>query len=493
VKINARLITRFTFNLSYIIVAINWWARSSRQIAGMVDTPLDRPRRAVATLHPYLTPALRYAGWFGIFLVLAPLIGPRGYGLFMLAMSGIAIAEALLAETTTQALVDLATVDDRHWSTALGTMIVGGGAIWLALRAGAPLLDALVDEPGFPDIFRSLAIVPLLGGLSVVPVAALRREGRQGMLLAVSLAGLAAGGGIALSLAWAGAGAWSLVAQIIVQRLVECIALWGMPAERVGLAWSAQHFTDIAEALDGRALAAIWPTVQRYAPCLVVGLALGPTAAGLYMLAAKLAETLAGIGLTDAEDAAPRAAMRRACLVLLPAVMASGLSAIALPPLIDLRWWGAIQPAQLLLLGAIPAAVGYGYASRAGGDLREWRWQAVQALGGIAIVALLVRDGLVVAAAGNVIWLSVVGFVAMWARGGVTAERRSIVAEMLRPFFGAALAGVFLFFLATPIGIALAPVPALSLLSGAAWLIYLIVRGDPGGTEVLPTRLAPES
>ena len=459
----------------------------------MVDIPLDRPLRAAAALHPYLAPALRHAGWFGVFLVLAPLIGPHGYGLFMLALGGVAIAEALLAETTTQALVNLSAVEERHWSTALVTMIAGGAVIWLALRAAAPLLDALVGEPGFPDMFRSLAILPLLGGLSAVPVASLRREGRQGPLIAASVAGFAAGGGAALSLAWAGAGAWSLVAQIIVQRLVECVVLWGTLGERVGLSWSAQHFADLVEALDGRAFAAIRPAVRRYAPILIVGLRLGPTAAGLYMLAAQLTEALAEIGLAGDSDTTQREAVQRACRVLLPAVLASGLLAVALPPLVDLRWWGVVLPAQILLLGAIPAVVGYVYKASAKNDAREPYWQAIEALGGVAIAALLAPDGLVVVAAGSMLWLSVMALAGLWqARGNLAIQWRRLGVEMLRPCGGALLAGTFLFFLATPIGLALAPVPALSLLTGGAWLIYLVVRGDPAGAGARAVRLAPE-
>ena len=108
-------------------------------------------------------------------------------------------------------------------------------------------------------MFQSLAILPLLGALSVVPSAMLRREGRQAPLVAASTAGVAAGSGIAISLAWAGAGPWSLVAQIIVQRLVECVVLWGIPGERVGIAWSRRHFAELVGALDLRALGAAWP------------------------------------------------------------------------------------------------------------------------------------------------------------------------------------------------------------------------------------------
>src|SRR5271170_8314670 len=66
--------------------------------------------------------------------------------------------------------------------------------------------------------------------------------------------GPAAGGGAAVALAWAGAGPWSLVAQIIVQRFVECGLLWGMAGARIGIAWSRQHFVELLRALDLRAL-----------------------------------------------------------------------------------------------------------------------------------------------------------------------------------------------------------------------------------------------
>lgn len=457
----------------------------------MVDVPLDRPRRAAIAVYPRLAPALRHIGRFGVFLMLAPMIGPRGYGLFMLALGGVAIAEALLVETATQALTAMPTVNGRHWSTALLTMMAGGGMIWLALRAGAPLLDALVGEPDFSDLFQSLAILPLLGGLSVVPAASLRREGREAPLLVAGLAGLVTGSGIALSLAQAGAGAWSLVAQIIVQRLVECVVLWGTPGERVGLSWSARHFTEIAEALDARAFAAVWPVVSRNAPCIVVGLALGPTAAGLYMLATWLAEALAEVCVADNNNGTPETAIRRVCRMLLPAVLGSGLLAIALPPLVDLRWWGVVPPAQVLLLGTIPAAIAYVCAAQNHADAPRWR--AVEALGGVAICALLARYGLVVIAVGSLSWLSLVALAGLWwGRHSFAMAWQAPAVELLRPIGGAMVAGAFLFFLATPVGLALTPIAALSLLGGGAWLIYLVVRGDPVGTQAHAERFAPE-
>jgi hypothetical protein len=380
----------------------------------------------------------------------------------------------------TQALVNLAVVTARHWSTALVTMIIAGAAIWFALRTAAPWFDTLVGDPEFPDLFQSLTILPVLGGLSAVPTATLERARRRGPLIAASSAGFIAGSGAALWLAWSGVGAWSLVVQIVMGRLVECVVLWSAPSERIGLAWSTPHFTELVAAVDKRALAAIWPTVSRYAPCLAVGLSLGPVATGLYMLAARIAEALAEIAMADREDGSPAAMVRRASRVLLPALLASGLLAIALPPLIDLRWWGAVPPAQLLLLGAIPTAIAQIRTGLAISVAREVHWQAAQAFGGVAAAVFAAPYGLAATAGATVGWLGLIALAGLWPmRLRFDAEWRACLAGAIRPCAGAALAGFFVFLLNEPISLALAAVPALSLLAASAWLCYLLVRGDP--------------
>lgn len=451
----------------------------------MVDIPLERPQHRTM-LRPFVAPVLRHAGWFGVFLILAPVIGPRGYGVFVLALSGIAISEAVLAEPLGAALAGLDTVEPRHWSTALMTAMIGGGALWLAARAGAPLLNAWVGEPGFWDMFQSLAIVPLLGGLAAVPAASLRRNRQAGALTGASVAGLVAGGGVALSLAWAGAGAWSLVAQIIMQRLVECLVLWASPSERIGLHWSARHFAELAEALDAQSLAPLWRAVSHYAPCFLVGLVLGPTAAGLYWLASQLAAGLAEIALAHDPDTTPRQLLERMERVLLPCVLASGLLATALPPLLDLRWWAAVPPAQILLLGAIPAAIG-AVCSACFPKIANFRWHAVETLGGIAVVACAVRFGLTAAALTTIGWGTAVAFVGLWRiRGKFGPVWRLPSVAALRPWAGAALAGLVLCLLAEPVSLRLAPVPALCLLTACGWLAYLVVRGDPASPRYEP-------
>jgi hypothetical protein len=413
-------------------------------------------------------------------------VGPRGYGLFMLALSAIAIAEGLLTETASRAVDKLAVLDERHRSTALVTMMVAGTAVSLIFCTAAGEIGGLVDEDGFGDIFRSLAMLPLLGALAVVPNAVLRREGRQAALVATSAAGLAAGGGIAVSLAWAGAGPWSLVAQVVVQRLVECIVPWGLPGGRIGIAWSRRHFTELVGAIDHRALAAALPPLTRYGTYLLVGLNLGPTATGLYMLAARLAEALGDILLAGEARPALRQAVRRACRPALPAVLASVLLAIALPPILDLCWWGAVLPAQILVLGSLPAAIIF-VRSACAGAAAESRWQVAEALGCVAAVTLAAPQGLVAIAVVQVGWMAAVALASLSSiRRGLSGRWHDALADIAPPCGGAAAAGVLLYLLADRVALVLPATPALCLLTASGWLLYLIVRGEPAGAGQPP-------
>jgi polysaccharide transporter, PST family len=438
-----------------------------------------------------IEPIVRHAGWFGFFLVLAPIIGPRGYGTFAIALSGIAIVEALLVEAIAATLARLEPPDDRHLSTALVSAVGIGAAISLLLYMSAGQFGLMLDEVPLGDMVRSLSLLPVLGGLAAVPTALLRRRGKAGPLVAATIAGLAAGGGVSVALAWSGAGAWSLVAQIVVQRFVECAVTWGMVARRLGLVWSPPHFGQLLDGLDLAALARVWPVISRQAPLLVIGLVLGPVASGLYLLAARFAEALEDILL-----AAPKP-VRSALLadwarhigepfrrVALPAILFSLLLPVALPPIVDIRWWGAVLPAQLLLLGLVPTAAIAARAAAVGAG-NESRWQAMGAIGGIAAVALAVPYGLVAVAAASLAYASCV------ALAGLCPIRREFGSHWwrtlpgtARPLIAATASGLILHPFVEPVALALAPGPALGLLGVIGLLCYLLLSGEPHGLRL---------
>jgi O-antigen/teichoic acid export membrane protein len=440
------------------------------------------PTRNNGSWRAAIEPIVRHAGWFAFFLMLAPIIGPRGYGVFAMALSGVAIVEALLVEPVAAALSSIEPLEERHLSTALVSVVGVGAAISLLIYLAAGQLGAMLDEAPFGDVVLSLSLLPVLGGLSAVPTALLRRRGKAGPLVAVTAAGLAAGGGVALAMAWAGAGPWSLVAQIVAQRFVECAVVWGMAARRVGLTWSRPHFDALLRALGLDTLRQAWPIVSRHAPCLLIGLVLGPIATGLYMFASRFVE--AG---NDILMAWPKP-VRRALLadwahemaqplrhVALPAILSSLLLPIALVPIVDLRWWGAILPAQILLLTAIPAAASAARAAAVGAR-NEARWRALETIGGIAAAGVAAPYGLTAAAAAALAYAVCIALAGLWSiRREFGSRWLRVLAGAGQPLAAAVATGLILIPFVEPVALALTPMPALCLLGGSGRLCYLLL------------------
>jgi hypothetical protein len=326
----------------------------------------------------------------------------------------------------------------------------------------------------------------------VVPAALLRRQRRQMPFAIGAGVGVLLGGGVALALAVAGAGPWSLVAQIVIQRICGCAVLWGMAGQRVGLAWSRVHFRELIGAVDLRALAPAWPTVTRHAACLLIALMLGLTAGGLFLLATRLAHALAdmlplGADRRDGATLSPERIgqmVRRACLVMLPAVLGSALLPIALPSLVDMRWWAAIKPAQILLLAAIPAAISAIRARCANWAESEAGWRSAEALSLIAMLAIAVPYGLVATASVTMCHaILYAGASLWWLRHRLGAQWRVAFAAGARPLVAAASAGGLAFLLADRFATILDPMPLVCLLTAAGWLLYLLILGDEPDTR----------
>src|SRR5581483_2533536 len=244
---------------------------------------------------------LRHGIWLGCFLVLAGHLGPRDYGVLVLAAGGATIVEAGL-----RAVVARLARDGRRDGGRLTAAVAAGTAVSASLYLGAGAAAAMFDDPALADLIQTLAVLPLLGALAAAPEAALRRERRWRALAAASGAGAAAGGALALWLAGQGAGIWAPAAQLVVQRFGETAALWLAAGRRLPRAGGGRDAGAPGGRLDLAALAAALPAVARRGPALIVLGVLGPVAAGLFFVALRLGEALADIVAAPLRDGAAR-------------------------------------------------------------------------------------------------------------------------------------------------------------------------------------------
>ncbi len=157
--------------------------------------------------------ALRVALQFLVFPIIAKLLGPQAYGVvalaspfvfFLLLFGDLGLAPALVrAKDATRELE----------STVFWIAIAAGVALGTALAAAAYPLGYLLGRPEISPILLGFCPLFLLVTAAVVPSARLQRTGlyksAAGIDVATALAGMAA----AIYGAFAGWGAWSLVAQ----------------------------------------------------------------------------------------------------------------------------------------------------------------------------------------------------------------------------------------------------------------------------------------
>ena len=183
--------------------------------------------------------------WLLLFLILAPLLGPKPYGLFAIVMVFVAFFEIAIVGAAIEALVTIPELDANHLRTVnlcnTVAAIFGGAVIFGA----ANILAGWFGSAELGPVFRMLAPLPVISALTATPIAILSRQLQFDSLALRSIIGLSVGGVFGVGLALSGAGVQSLVAQALAQRATELGMLWATAHTRFGLGWSQAHFNEL--------------------------------------------------------------------------------------------------------------------------------------------------------------------------------------------------------------------------------------------------------
>lgn len=319
--------------------------------------------------------------WLLLFVVLARILGPKPYGLFTIAMAFIGFCEVVIVGATVEALVTVPDAVDGHLRTANLLTLVVATVSAVAAFAMAPLLAKFFDSTELEQIFRTLAILPVISALTATPIAILTRAMRFRALAIRSIFGLLAGGVVGVALAWYGAGVWALVAQILVQRCMELAILWASAHTRCSFAWSQPHFREMRGYTISVGISKSMAWFGSQIPRIILGWYLGPTDLGLFALASRIVDCVIQIFIVPQAWVA-RVALRRFAdepngfaqafqllirqIAILSFPVCCGLAAI-MPVIFDnflsQQWRAGIPAAQILILTGIPATFYYSFTA----------------------------------------------------------------------------------------------------------------------------------
>lgn len=223
-----------------------------------------------------------------ILVALARLLEPEAFGLIALATVFTTFVEIFLDQGFGAAIVQRTEIDREHLDTAFWIGLLFGVILTVISIASAGLVAGFFDEPDLAPVLRWLSITFILGALSSTQMAILQRNLAFKSLAARSMTAKIGGGIVGVSLAFAGFGVWSLVAQKLAAGLVGIIVLWRASDWRPGFKLSREHFRELftfGVSITGNK---VMIYLGRRSDDFLIGYFLGTTLLGYYTIGYRL-------------------------------------------------------------------------------------------------------------------------------------------------------------------------------------------------------------
>ncbi|MCF4970487.1 MOP flippase family protein [Nostoc sp. CMAA1605] len=230
----------------------------------------------------------RQAISFGVFFLLARLLGPQTFGLVALASIFLNFLQVFVDQGFSQAIIQRKELEPEHLDTAFWTNLGMGTFLAIITISSADLIGNFFKEPAIIPIIRWLSVSFIFIALSSVQNAILQRQLAFKSLAKRTLIGVFIGGIVGVTMAFMGFGVWSLVAQQISSSLVQVLVLWRVCDWRPGWKFSQRHFHDLFSFGVNVLGMNIFNFLNRRSDDFLIGYFLGSVALGYYTVAYRL-------------------------------------------------------------------------------------------------------------------------------------------------------------------------------------------------------------
>ena len=321
------------------------------------------------------TQTLGLAFQFAVSIGLARLLNPHEFGLVGMILVFTGFAASLADLGLGASIIQSQSASDRHLNSAFWLSVAVGGALTLLFCIAAPLIAKIYGEPQLLPLTIGVAVIFLLVSLNTVQNALLEKSLNFRARFWIESIAIFVSGIVALALALAGAGVWSLVGQSVTSAAVRAVVMWRISSWRPGCSFD---FAAVRELVGfGRHLLAFNAVIywgQNFDK-LVIGRMIGSSALGIYNFADRLMRlpltNITGItgavmfpalsALQDDPVALRRVYLRaNRMIALLTYPMMMGLSALAEPAILVIygdQWLGAVPIVQLLCFAGMAQSV----------------------------------------------------------------------------------------------------------------------------------------
>lgn len=163
---------------------------------------------------------------FIIQIILARLLLPKDFGLIVLVIIFITIANVLVQNSFNTALIQNKDTDKIDYSTVFFINLIIATVVYGLLFILSPILAVFFDNPLLENILKILSLTVFFGAMSSVQVAILTKNMQFRKQFMSSLVSIVISGIIGVWMAFEGYGVWALVAQQLLSQIIIVIVLF---------------------------------------------------------------------------------------------------------------------------------------------------------------------------------------------------------------------------------------------------------------------------
>lgn len=163
---------------------------------------------------------------FVVSIILARILSPEDYGVIALVTVFTSILQVFVESGLGTALIQKRNADNVDFSTVFYANIFFCIILYCIAYITAPTIAKFYENDSLCEVFRVLSLIVLLSGIKNVQQAYVSRNLMFKKFFLSTLVGISVSGIVGITLAYAGYGVWALVAQQVINVLIDTVILW---------------------------------------------------------------------------------------------------------------------------------------------------------------------------------------------------------------------------------------------------------------------------
>ena len=177
---------------------------------------------------------------FGV--ILARLLSPVEYGIIVMPMVFLALAQCFIDSGFSSALIRKQDINEEDYSTTFIFSIIVGSLCYIFLFLASPWIADFYGTPILSNILKVTALTVLINAMCVVQQTILTKKIDFKTQTYISITGAILSGIVGLWMAYNGFGVWSLVAQQVGSAAIRTILFLILVKWKVSFKWSQDSF-----------------------------------------------------------------------------------------------------------------------------------------------------------------------------------------------------------------------------------------------------------